>query len=1068
VPTCPRCGFDNPDGFRFCGSCASPLEERSARRDIRKTVTVVFTDVTGSTNLGDRLDPESMRHVMGRYFEAMKAVLERHGGTVEKFIGDAVMAVFGIPVVHEDDALRAARAAVEMGEALRELNKELERDRGVSIQTRTGVNTGEVVAGDSTTGQTLVTGDAVNVAARLQQAAQPGEILIGAPTYRLVRDAVAVGEARSIEAKGKTEPVRALPLIEVLPGLEGFQRRLDSPMVGRDRERRLVEEAFERAVSERTCHLFTILGSAGVGKSRLVEEALRGIGDRASMLRGRCLPYGEGITFWPVIAVVRDAAGIGEGDLPEAVRSKIAAIVEGEEQGELIGDRVAPIVGVDESGAPADEVFWAVRKLLEALARRTPLVVVFDDIQWGEPTFLDLVEHLADWSRDAPILMVCLARPDLLDRRPTWAGGKMNATSILLEPLTDGEAGALIQNLLGQTSFAESVRTRVLEAAEGNPLFVEQMVSMLIDEGLLERDDGHWVQVGELATLSVPPTIQALLAARLDRLQDEERAVIERASVVGKTFYLGAVAELAPLALRPHVGTHLMSLVRKELVRPDRSDFADEEAFRFRHILIRDAAYEAIPKESRAELHEAFAGWLTSTTGARAKEYEEIIGYHLEQACRYRTELGRLDEQTALLGQQAAHLLGTAGRRARAWGDVRAAANLLDRAARLLPEDSPERLALLPDLGQAVHDAGDFPRADAILTEAIERATRTGARTVEAYASVARASMRIWSQPEGATEEALEVADRSRGLFEELGDDLGFAKAWRLVAETYINGARWVEIGAAAERALEYAKAAGDDYERLYAIGWVGSSIYFGPMPAPEGIARLERLIEEYPHDRMGVEGATLAKLAGLKAMRGEFEEARRLTVRWRSVIEDLGRRVSMGSAAFWTGDVEILAGELEAAERDYRESCRILEAVGDKGGLSSMSSLHADVLYELGNDDSEAERLTVKAEGLAASDDLNAQVFWRAVRAKLLARRGHLEEAARLGREAVELSQSSQSPNDLAMALTALAEVLQAMGEPEEAAERLRQVAEVYAAKGNIVMERRTRQALSAMGPSA
>jgi class 3 adenylate cyclase len=660
MATCPECGQENPEGFKFCGACGAALrEEAPPAREVRKTVSIVFSDVTGSTALGEQLDPESLRRVMSRYFDEMQAVVEAHEGTVEKFIGDAVMAVFGIPVLHEDDAVRAVRAAAEMRERLTGLNEELERDWGVTIAVRTGVNTGEVVAGDASSGgQRFATGDAVNVAKRLEEAAPPNEILLGETTHRLVRDAVEVEQVEPLELKGKGERVSAYRLLSIEAGAEGRARRLDSPMVGRERERALLERAYERAAGERGCHLFTVLGAAGVGKSRLLAEFLKGLGDSATIVSGRCLPYGSGITFWPVLEVVRKLYG-------EELVPAITASLAGDENAELIAKRVAAAVGLDESPGPAEETFWAVRKLFEAQAREKPLVLVFDDLQWGQPTFLDLVEHVADWSRDAPILLICLARPEFLDDRPGWGGGKFNATSVLLEPLSEEDSTELVLNLLGKAGLAEDVRARITDAAEGNPLFVEEMLAMLIDDGLLQRSNGDWVTSGDFESVAVPPTIQALLAARLDRLGSNERAVIERASVEGKVFHRGGVVELSATEARGEVTGHLQTLVRKELVRPDSAALPGEDAFRFRHLLIRDAAYEGMPKELRAELHERFAAWLERVAGNRRSEYEEILGYHLEQAYGYRVELAPIDEAVRELGKRASEHLESAGRRAR-------------------------------------------------------------------------------------------------------------------------------------------------------------------------------------------------------------------------------------------------------------------------------------------------------------------------------------------------------------------------------------------------------------------
>ena len=579
---CFACGQENPAGARFCNACGAALDAPAPQpREVRKTVTVVFCDVTGSTALGERLDPESLRRVMARYFEAMRIVIERHGGTVEKFIGDAVMAIFGVPVLHEDDALRAVRAACEMRAALVPLNEELERDYGTTLLLRTGVNTGEVVTG---TEERLATGDAVNVAARLEQAAQPAEIVVGPATVALVRDAV---EVEPLELKGKRDRLPASRLLSVHAGAPGFARRADSPLVGRAREQQRLEGAFAGVVEARACHLFTILGAAGVGKSRLATEFLSRV--EATVVQGRCLSYGEGITYWPVVEVLKNLLGLDPGTrlgslgLDDAARSAILNLLGGE--------------GPDTS---SEQIAWAVRRLLEAAANERPLAVVFDDIHWGEATFLDLVEHVADLSRDAPLLVLCLARPELLERRPAWGGGMLSSTTVLLEPLSATETDELIAALLGETALEDALRARIGEAADGNLLFVEEMLVML-------RESTNGV-------VQVPPTIQALLAARLDQLDTRERSVLERGAVEGKTFHRGSVETLA--SEEPDLGTRLVALVRKELIRPERALLEGEDAYRFRHQLFRDAAYEALPKAVRAELHERFADWLEARGGS--------------------------------------------------------------------------------------------------------------------------------------------------------------------------------------------------------------------------------------------------------------------------------------------------------------------------------------------------------------------------------------------------------------------------------------------------------------------
>src|SRR5215218_9979482 len=501
---CPSCGEENPAKFRLCGYCGTPLVAQLPAQEVRKIVSIVFCDLKGSTSLGESIDTESMREVISRYFDEMRTVLERHGGTVEKFIGDAVMAVFGLPVLHEDDALRAVRAARGMQLALTSLNEDLEQRFGVRLANRIGVNTGEVVAGDAAAAQRLVTGDAVNVAARLEQAAGEFEVLIGELTYRLVRDHVEVESVEPLELKGKAERVPAYRLVDVVDRSPAAARG-QTPLVGRDAEVAAIAAELERSLAERTCRLATVIGHAGVGKTRV--------------LQGRCLPYGDGITFWPLIEAVRQAAGIDDRDAAADAREKLELLI-GVDAGDVY-ERVAAAIGLSDAHFPLQELFWGARKLFELLAESRPLVVVFEDIHWSEDAFLELVEQLLDSVENASVLIVCPARPDLLETRPEW-GVREDAIRVVLEPLGAAHSEQVIDNLLGQSGLADEVRARVIGAAEGNPLFVEQLVSMLIDDGFLRLVDDRWLPTTELPEGAVPPTIHALLAARLDALERAE------------------------------------------------------------------------------------------------------------------------------------------------------------------------------------------------------------------------------------------------------------------------------------------------------------------------------------------------------------------------------------------------------------------------------------------------------------------------------------------------------------------------------------------------------------------
>jgi class 3 adenylate cyclase len=695
----------------------------------RKVVTIVFCDLRDSTSLGERLDPESLRQVVTRYFGAMSEALAHHGGTIEKFIGDAVMAVFGIPTAREDDALRALRAAVGMREALRELNEQLELRWGVRLEARTGVNTGEVIAGDPSRGQGFVSGDAVNVAARLEQAAGPDEILIGEHTLELVRDAVRAEALPPLDLKGKSEPVPAFRLVDIADSGALRDPRHNSPLVGRERELAVLGQAFSRALAGRTCELVTVTGPAGIGKSRLAQDFAHSLGAQARVVAGRCLSYGEGLTFWPLREVVEELAGTDDSESTEEAQAKIASLLPADDDTASIVERVAGALSLSDAAAPPAETFWAVRKLLEAAAGERPLVILFEDIHWAEPTFLDLIEHLAKTTRGVPILIVAAARADLFDVRPDFAGDMPGAVRIELGPLSGAESRTLLEHLIGDAGVAAELSERVFAGADGNPLFVEELVRMLVDERHIERDEAGVSSVRELSAVAVPPTIHALLAARLDRLDPGERAVVEAAAVVGESFGGGALLELNRSDDRSELDRHLSALVRKQLIEADGGRFAGEDTFSFRHILLRDVAYGGILKGLRADLHARFADWLEREAGERASEHEEILGYHLERAYRYLTDLGPLDERGRELAGRAAALLGSSGGRALARGDIRPAVSLLERSVALLAEDDPARRDLTLKLGIALAETGQLTRADALLYARIE-AERQGSAFV--------------------------------------------------------------------------------------------------------------------------------------------------------------------------------------------------------------------------------------------------------------------------------------------------------------------------------------------------
>jgi predicted ATPase/class 3 adenylate cyclase len=1032
--------------FHVLGSEPAMPEARDPALDVRKTVTILFIDIVDSSRLSLALDPEALRNLFARYFGELSAVIRRHGGVVERYIGDAIMAVFGVPILHEDDALRAVRAAVEMRDTLAILNREFEGGWGVRLANRIGVNSGEVIAGAQV--HSSVTGEAINVAKRLEEAAAANEILIGEPTHRLVRDAIVVEPSGPRALKhGKT--IHGLVVVELLAHAPGYARRFDSPFVGRVRQRAVLETALSNVVRDRTCHLLTVLGGAGVGKSRLVWEFARGFAGDVMVLRGRCLPYGEGITYWPLAEIVREITRAEGRDLGEQSASAIAERLAGEEKAELIVERLGHALGLGGAGgATSEETFWAVRRLFEALARARPLVVVVDDLHWAESTFLDLIEHVAKFSRDFPILLVCIARPELLDTRPGWGGDKLKATSIFLEPLSEAECRELITNLLDRAPLPPAAESRIAGAAEGNPLFAEEFVAMLVDDALLTREGDHWVAPSNLSELPVPSTIHALLAARLEGLPADERAILMTAAVEGSVFHRGAVGELRPTLDTP-LEDGLLALVSRDLIRPDTADFAGEKAFRFRHGLIRDAAYRSLPKNARADLHERYAAWLELTVGDRLREFEEIVGYHLEQAFQYRAAIGPLDSRVTLLAARASDRLEAAGRRALVRSDLPAAIGLLERVSRLLPTDDPRRIELLVELGAALIERGRLAEAAPALDEAERLAAAANDQRLRSHVLIQRQFLRSLHGEEGGLEEAARAAAIAVPVFERFGDDLGVCRARRLEAWFFFNEARAEAAAAAWERAAVHARRAGDRHEFYESLRWIASMLWFGPTPAVEAIRRCEAMraeVRESPES----EAVILRQLACLNAIVGRFAVARELIATSNATYADLGLTLFLAGSEH-EAVVELLAGNPAAAEKSARAAYRALEEMGERAFRSTMAATLALVILGQGRDE-EADALAEVSARLGATGDLLTQIRWRRVRARVLARRAEIQAAEALAREALAIAEATDFVNERADALIDLSHVLEESRRCDEAVAAASGAVHLYELKGNVV----------------
>jgi class 3 adenylate cyclase len=979
VPICASCGRASEGEFRFCPYCAAPLGPDVAPREYRKTVTVLFCDVTGSTALGESTDPEALRSLLARYFERMKGIVESHGGTVEKFIGDAVMAVFGVPRVHEDDALRAVRAAQEMRAVLPELG----------VEARIGVNTGEVVTG---TEERLATGDAVNVAARLEQAAQPNEILFGEATLRLVREAVEAEAVEPLELKGKAKSVTAYRLLAVGGDAE---RRHEGRFVGRKHELHFLAEAWERASSERSCLLVTVIGDAGVGKSRLAAEFLADLDAR--VVHGRCLSYGEGITYWPVVAVVKQLGALPSDPVAaQAIRS---------------------LLGETEQGTSAEEIAWAFRKLLE---ERAPLVCIFEDIHWAEESFLDLIEHIALLSGGAPILLVCLARPEVTERRPQWP------VALRLEPLSDDEANALLP-----ATISAELSDKIARAAGGNPLFLTEMAAMA---------------TGAIGELAVPPNLHALLAARLERLDIGERSVLERGAVEGEIFHRGAVQAMSDDG---QVTPRLAALVRWQLIRPDTPLLPAEDAFRFRHLLIRDAAYDALPKASRADLHERFVAWLEER-GRSLVELDEIVGHHLAQAARYRAELGHPDPG---LAERAAERLTAAGRRALWRGDNHAAASLLERALELT---RPLRLdvVLELDLAQAVHLV-DARTAAGVAEAAADRARALGDQAAERLARTLAAFHRAWFTPDPDIGELERLARETLLVLDPARDHAALVHVWEALGLGVANfRGRWDDWAHAGEQARRYAMLGGHP-GHLFADDLAIAS---GTKRADDALEALATVRPDAPHP-----GTEMTR-AWLLAMLGRSEEAWPLAKEARDRIWELSGAHWVDWIPAW---IAALEGDHESAVGYLVPFCELLEARDQRFYLSSIAGMLGRELCAVDRYE-DAEQYVQLVRDLGVRQSALGEALWRQVRALVLASRGEHPEAEEVARQAIAIIEQTDGLNYQGDAYCDLADVLVAAGRTGEAAEALGRALERYERKKNVAMLAQVKPKLDALRKQA
>ncbi len=1016
-------------------------------------VTLLFCDVAGSTALGEQLDPEAFRSVMSRYFAVARVAIERHGGTLEKFVGDAVLAVFGIPEVREDDALRAVHAAAELRDSLAALSDELSDSLGVGLAVRTGINTGSVVAGSARAGGSFATGDAVNIAARLEQAAAPGEVLLGASTWSLVRDAVEVEQVTPLAAKGKAAPLPAYRLVRVLGSDRGRSRRLEADLVDRERESRALTDALARTTEGGRGQLVTVLGPAGMGKTRLIEHFLAGIGDDVRVLSGRCPSYGRGITFWPIVQLLRQAAGLIGEETPEATEKALVALLDEAPDRGAVVERLLPLLGFGGEPCGCEETFWAVRNVLERLAAHGPLVVSVDDIHWAEPTLLDLLESIRDDARDVPLLIVCQARPELLEQRPGWGGGALNATTFLLEPITQ-HTGALLEGLLGP-GVPDRVVAAVADWAGGNPLFVEEVATHLVEHGVVRRRNDEWVVVGDLTAAPVPPTVTALLTARLDRLPPLERALLERISVVGLEVTTADAAALSTDDVdEVDVPALLASLSHRDLLR--RAHGLRADTWTFRHALLREAAYESLPKSVRAQLHELVADRLEGSATDGGGETGAFVGHHLEQAVRFRRELLPRADSLVPLARRATDALASAGAHARDNDDLTAATQLLRRAIALAPQDKAVHRDLLWRLAQLQQEQGRISEAGQTLgqfTELMDDATSVLERaTYEAQLL----DLRIWASEAIDPAKLRSAAEKAARLARENHDHERLTLALNAGATAAMMRGQWGD----AARMLQEIQQVGSPHDRRSARSVYVASHVWGTAHVDEGLAYIAT-VRDQPGQTLRTWAIMQAEEAALLAASGRIERALELARESMHAARDLDP-LALGAIALGAAQVHLARGDLDEALRSFTEAIEVLRDCGDLVHASTMLGWKAALLLEQGDNDDEARQVMEEAVAVTSPYDSMSVGLVETCQAVLAARGGDYAEAATRASKALRAIDASDQVCQQADIRRWLSEVPRRRGDVAEQRRLLVEARDRYRAKGHLPLLEATEQLLS------
>lgn len=1028
MSVCPACGQENPEIARFCLACAASLAAPAPAEAVeRKLVSVLFVDLVGHTAASDQVDPEDVRARLQPYHQLLKREIERYGGTVEKFIGDAVMAVFGAPVSHEDDAERAVRSALRILQAVHEHELELE--------VRAAVATGEAVVSLSARpeqGEGIVAGDVVNTASRLQQAASPGSLVVGEVTERATRDTIEYEELEPVSVKGKAG------LIPVWRALEARTRlgvdaepSAKAPFVGRGDELRLLTDTYTRAFREASIQLVTITGEPGVGKTRLTAEFrawLENRPERARWLQGRCLPYGEGITFWALGEIVKAHAGILESDSPEDAAGKldqaVSTIIDDASDRDWLTATLAPLVGAEVAEGPAGmeaaEAFTAWRRFLEAVATQRPLVLLIEDLHWADPKLVEFIEHIVDWSTDVQLLIVCTARPELYERRPGWGGGKRNSTTIALAPLSGEQTARLLSALLSRAVLPAETQAALLERAGGNPLYAEEFVRMLTDRGFMTERG----QLTATAQIAVPETVQAVIAARLDTLSPEKKALLHDASVVGKVFWTGAVASIAGID-RAEARTILQDLVRKELVRPARtSSVKNDEEFSFWHVLVRDVTYGQIPRAQRGQKHRAAAEWIERIAAERVVDQAEILAHHYGEALALARASG-VEEERLELERSARRFLVAAGDRALNL-DVAKAEVHYRKALELLPEDHPERASVIQKLAETAWLAGRFSEAERGYEEAIAESRKHGDLLAAGGAMV---ELGAATRDQGNTVRAGTLLAEAVDVLEQKPPGRELALAYMHSARDRMLSGRYPECLEWAEKARELAQRLGFGQIEVRALQFRGIARFeLGDL---DGIEDSRESLEMCLELGLGYETVTaygnlsdlVLEVEGpvssreLRRQAIEFGERRGIAFKasWvmaESVWElfDLGEWDELLEMADRLIDWEREHGgsQVEAISAPYRAHVLLL-----RGMTNSAASAQTDFLpraREIGDIQVLAPALAVSALIRQASGDLASAVdlieeLERLTRGRFLYRAHHLPDALRVCVDAESLT---------------------------------------------------------------